>query len=77
MRPVPHSEEYPVPHPPKQMDLSDADELSEADVKKEKDDPDFEPTSSLRKPHLLSQRDLNDLIEIFGITFTSDHTSQR
>ena len=68
MRPVPHSEEYPVPHPPKQMDLSDADELSEADVEKEKDDPDFEPTSSLSEPHLLSQRDLNDLVRDLNLS---------
>jgi len=65
MRSVPHSAELPVPKPPTNMMLSDS-EPSDEDVGQANNNMDCDPTfvgaSSSNEPHLLTQRDLNDIV---------------
>jgi hypothetical protein len=64
MRPVPHSEGLPVPHPPTHLIVGDESE-HEAHTEvhnDEKDDPTFEASTSSCEHHLLTQGDLNDLV---------------
>jgi hypothetical protein len=67
MRPVQHSEELPVPKPPENLtvsnDNSDSDQNhGQQEVGKADCDPTFKASCSSNEPHLLTQRDLNDLI---------------
>ncbi|GFT14230.1 uncharacterized protein TNCV_4591051 [Trichonephila clavipes] len=62
MRPVPHSEESPIPKPPEHVTLDE--ESSDFDRSKEEEetvcgDTAFEPSCS-SEPHLLTQKDLKD-----------------
>ncbi|UYV73796.1 hypothetical protein LAZ67_11000937 [Cordylochernes scorpioides] len=58
MRPVPHSDNLPVPQPPENVIFSDDD----SDRREQQwDDTNFEAGAS-SEPHLLTQGDLNDLI---------------
>ncbi|GFW64927.1 uncharacterized protein TNCV_391931 [Trichonephila clavipes] len=64
MRPVPHSEELPIPKHPEHVTLDE--ESSDSDRSKEEEetvcgDTTLEPSCS-SEPHLLTQEALNDLI---------------
>ncbi|GFW82271.1 hypothetical protein TNCV_3817521 [Trichonephila clavipes] len=64
MRPVPHSEELPIPKPSQHVTLDK--DRSDSDKSKEEEETvcgytTFEPSCS-SDPHLLTQEDLNDLI---------------
>ena len=63
-RPVPHSAQLPAPKPPTNMTPSDS-ESSDEDVGQANNNMDCDPTfagaSSSNKPHLLTQRSLNDI----------------
>jgi len=65
MRRVPHSAELPVSNPPTNMTLSDS-ESSDEDVGQANNNMDCDTTfagaCSSNEPHLLTQRDLNDII---------------
>lgn len=65
MGPVPHSEDLPVPHPPKHATVDDASEPgAPIEVQNDKqNDPNFEASSSSCELHLLTQDELNDLVE--------------
>ena len=65
MRPVPHSENLPAPHPPTHLTLEEELELkAAAEVpKEEQDDATFETSTSFCEPHLLNQGELNDLVQ--------------
>ncbi|GFX91662.1 uncharacterized protein TNCV_3682481 [Trichonephila clavipes] len=69
MRPVPHSEELPIPKPPEHVTLDE--ERSDYDRSKEEEtvcgDTTFEPSCS-SEPHLLTQEDLNDFIQDLKIS---------
>ena len=67
IRPVPHSPDFPVPDPPKQMTLSD-DDLSDNDKEQEIEDMEFKPNCFSSEPHLLSQGDLNDLVRDLNLS---------
>jgi len=60
MRPVPHSEDLPIPHPPTNLTLEDESEHEPATevTNEEQDDATFETSTSSREPHLLTQGDL-------------------
>ena len=60
MRPVPHSEDLPIPH----LTLEDESEHEAATEvpKEEQDDATFETSTSSCEPHLLTQRELNVLV---------------
>ena len=64
MRPVPHSENLPIPHPPTHLTLQEESELKAATEvpKEEQDDATFETSTSSCEPHLLTQGELNDLV---------------
>jgi len=64
MRPVPHSEDLPIPHLPTHLTLVDESEPEAATEvpNKEQDDPTFETSTSSCEPHLLTQGELNDLV---------------
>ena len=67
MGPVPHSEELTVPMPTENLTVgdntSDLDEDHRQQVGDSVDvDPTFEASCSPSEPHLLTQRDLNDLV---------------
>ena len=64
MRPVPYSEDLPIPHLPTHLTVEDESEHEEAtEVPKEaQDDATFETSTSSCEPHLLSQGELNDLV---------------
>jgi hypothetical protein len=63
MRPVPHSEDLPVPHPLTHLIVGDESEHeAHTEVQSdEKDDPTLEENTSSCE-HLLTQGDLNDLL---------------
>ena len=64
MRPVPHSEILPIPHPPTHLTLEEGSELKAATEvpKEEQDDVTFETSTSSCEPHLLTQGELKDLV---------------
>ena len=64
MRPVPHSEDLPVPHPPTHLTLEDEWEHESATQvpNEEQDDATFETGTSSCESHLLTQGELNKLV---------------
>ena len=62
IRPVPHSENVPIPHTPTHLTLEEESELKTATEvpKEEQDDATFETSISSCEPHL-TQGELNDL----------------
>jgi hypothetical protein len=73
MRPVPHSEELPVPKPLENLTFSDNNSYSdEVHGQQEGDngdcDPTFDASCSLSEPHLLTQGDLNYLVRDLNLT---------
>ena len=71
MRPVPHSEELPVPQPPENIHLTDEEEEyepTEHDVEDVTHDPTFEASGSSSYPHLITQGDLNDLVRDLNLS---------
>jgi len=64
MRPVPHSEDLPIPQPPSHLTVEDELEHEAATEvpKEEQDDATFETSTSSCEPHLLTQGELNDLV---------------
>ena len=64
MRPVPHSEDLPIPHPPAHLTVEDQSEYEAAtEVPNEQQNDDaFETSTSSCEPHLLTQGELNDLV---------------
>ena len=68
MRPVPHSENLPIPHLPTHLTLEDESEHEAATEvpKEEQDDATFETSTSSCEPHLLTQGELNDLFGIWN-----------
>jgi len=62
MRPVPHSEDLPIPQPPTHLTLEDESEHEAATEvpKEEQDDATFETRTSSCEPHLLTEGELND-----------------
>ena len=64
MRPVPHSEDLPIPHLPTHLTLEDKSEHEAATkvLKEEQDDATFETSTSSCEPHLLTEGELNDLV---------------
>ncbi len=64
MRPVPHSEDLPVPHPPTHLTVEDQSEHEAATEvpNEQQDDATFETSTSSCEPHLLTQGELNDLV---------------
>ena len=64
MRPVPQSEDLPIPHPPTHLTLEDELEHGAATEvpNEERDDPTFETSTSFCEPHLLTKGELNDLV---------------
>ncbi|GBP91761.1 hypothetical protein EVAR_33151_1 [Eumeta japonica] len=57
-RPIPHSDNLPVPQRPVNMD-----DVTEESVSESSDsDPTFEPSTSNKEPHFITQNDLNDLV---------------
>lgn len=73
IRPVPHSEELPVPIAPLNLDnivLGDSSSSTESDLQLPKhttDDPTFLPSTS-SEPHLITQNKLNDLVRDLGLS---------
>lgn len=67
LRPVEHSDEYPIPTPPESWSLDEEPECasdSSNEIQTEQEtvnDPDFQ-TPECSKPHLISQAELNDLV---------------
>ena len=64
MRPVPHSEDLTIPHPPTHLTLEDESEHEAATEvpNEEQDDATFETSLSSCERHLLTQGELNDLV---------------
>ena len=64
MRPVPHSEDLPIPHPPTHLTVEDEseDEAATEVPNEQQDDVTVETSTSSCAPHLLSQGELNDLV---------------
>ena len=64
MRPVPYSEDLPIPHSPTHLTPEDESEHEAATEfpKEEQDDATFETSTSSCEPHLLTQGELNDLV---------------
>ncbi|GBP74744.1 hypothetical protein EVAR_59639_1 [Eumeta japonica] len=57
-RPIPHSDNLPVPQRPVNMD-----DVTEESVSESSDsDSTFEPSTSNKEPHFITQNDLNDLV---------------
>jgi hypothetical protein len=69
MRPVSHSEDFPVPQHPENVTFSDDDSDSEViqEVENPFHDPNFEVSIS-SEPHLLIQGDLNDLVRHLNLS---------
>ena len=71
MRPVPHNAELPVPKPPTNMTLSDS-ESSDEDVGQANNNMDCDSTfaraCSSNEPHLLTQRDLIDIVRYLNLS---------
>ena len=72
MRPVPHSEDLPIPHPPTHLTLEDESEhVAATEIpNEERDDPTFETSTSSCEPHLLTQGELNDLVRDLKLSKT-------
>jgi hypothetical protein len=66
IRPIPHSEELPVPKPPGNLTFSEDKCDSEDHEQQEEDsvdcDPTFEASCSSSQPNLLRKGDFNDLV---------------
>ena len=64
MRPVPHSEDLPIPHRPTHLTLEDESghEAATEVPNEEQNDATFETSTSSCEPHLLTQGELNDLV---------------
>ena len=64
IRPVPHSENVPIPHTPTHLTLEEESELKTATEvpKEEKDGATFETSTSSCEPHLLTKGELNGLV---------------
>ena len=64
MRPIPHSEDLPIPHPPTHLTLEDESEYEAATEvsNEEQGDATFETRTCSCEPHLLTQDELNDLV---------------
>jgi len=70
MRPVPHSEDLPIPHPPTHLTLEEGSE-HEAAIEvpnEEQDDATFETSTSSCEPHLLTQGELNGFFRDLKLT---------
>ena len=65
MRPRPHSEDLSTPHLPTHLTVEDESEHEAAAevTNEEQDDATFESSTSSCKPHLLTQGELNDLVQ--------------
>ena len=64
MRPVPHSEDLPIPQSPTHLTLEDESE-HEAPTEvpnEEQDDATYETSTCSCEPHLVTQGELNDLV---------------
>ena len=60
MRPVPHSEDLPIPHPPTRLTLEgESEHKATTEVP---NDATFETSTSSCEPHLLTQGELQDLV---------------
>jgi hypothetical protein len=73
IRPVPHSEELPLPKPPEKLTFSDdSSDYDEVHGQQEGDnvdcDPTFEASWSSPEPRLLTQGDLNDLVRDLNLS---------
>jgi len=71
MRPVPHSAELTAPTPPAHMTLNDSDSSDEhlGQANNNMDcDPRFAGACSCNEPHLLTQRDLNDIVRDLNLS---------
>ena len=62
MRPVPHNEDLPIPHPPTHLTL-EVESEHVATTNEEQDDATSETSTSSCEPHLLTQGELNDLVQ--------------
>ena len=64
MRPVPHSVDSPIPHPPTHLTLEDKLEHEAATEvpNEQQDDATLETSTSSCERHLLTQGELNDLV---------------
>ena len=72
MRPIPHSEDLPIPHSATHLTLEDESE-HEADTEvpnEERDGLTFETSTSSCEPHLLTQGELNDLVRDLKLSKT-------
>jgi hypothetical protein len=71
MRPVPRPAELPVPKPPTNIMLRDSESTNE-DVGQANNNMDCDPTfagaSSSNESHLLTQRDLNDIVHDLNLS---------
>jgi len=72
MRPVPHSEDLHILHPPTHLTLVDESEHEAATEvpNEERDDSIFEASTSNCEPHLLTQGELNDLVRDLKLSKT-------
>ena len=80
MRPVPHSEDLPIPHPPTHLTLEDEleHEAGTEVPNEERYDPTFETSTSCCEPHLLTQGELNDLVRNLKLSKTqAEHLGSR
>lgn len=70
IRPVPHSENLPVPEPPKNVNISEDSESHEEcenEGFENSKDPNFEQSTS-DGPHFITQEDLNDLVRDLNLS---------
>lgn len=70
MRPVAHGEGLPVPNPPKEYDISSADDEVEFPEPSTSRDPEFVVNESSNEPHRLTQEELSDLIRDLDLSKT-------
>ena len=81
LRTVPHSQELPVPKPPENVTFSDdTSDFDEDQGQQKGDNVDWDPTSfearcPSSQPHLLTQRDLNDLVRDLKLSKKQDELS--
>src|SRR5678816_2136424 len=69
MRPVPHSDDLPVPTPPDEFTIDSEDDPSDHDTRYQ--DPDFEPSTSMTcSHHEITQEELNDIIRDLKLSQT-------
>jgi hypothetical protein len=78
MRPVPHSGDLPIPHPPTHVTTEDESEHKAATEvpNEEQHDTTFETSTSSCEPHLLTHGELNDLGSGFEIVQKTGRTFQ-